>query len=220
MSTRIRRKREQSPCRLALVLPFAMTLAALLWPGKAFADGCSGLAACQVTDQERLLGTFNALLGSPEGVAVLATNLQTQNSIYLNSTQAQKITSGTVLIVQYIPTNILLRAFLENPNFGYTQGGLPMGAARPNSVTAAVNDIYGNTQLNAMKPFFGSINVYQHAYGLLPGQIDSVGNPPPYQVSAAIHDNPFTTANSSPLAAQNQQTQGARASTGWTRVIR
>ena len=61
-----------------------------------------------------------------------------------------------------------------------------------------------------MKSDFGiSPNIYGHAYGLLPGQIDSLGNPPPYQVSAAIQNNPFTAANSSALAAQNQQTQGS-----------
>jgi autotransporter-associated beta strand protein len=209
MFVRIGGKRKQSPRLPALVTLFAITLAALLWPGVSSADDCSGLAACQATDQARLLGPFNALLGSPAGAAVLATNLQTQNAIYLNSTQAQKVASGTVLIVQYIAANILLRAFPDNPNFGYTQGGLPNAPSTPGSIAAAVSDIYGNTQLNAMKPFFGSINVYQYAYGLLPGQIDSVGNPPPYQVSAAIHDNPFIAANSSPLAAQNQQTQGA-----------
>ena len=42
----------------------------------------------------------------------------------------------------------------------------------------------------AMKPYFGADNVYGHAYGLLPGQIDTVGNPPPYQVSAAISTIP------------------------------
>jgi hypothetical protein len=101
MFVRIGGKRKQSPRLPALVTLFAITLAALLWPGVSSADDCSGLAACQATDQARLLGPFNALLGSPAGAAVLATNLQTQNAIYLNSTQAQKVASGTVLIVQY-----------------------------------------------------------------------------------------------------------------------
>ena len=72
-----------------------------------------------------------------------------------------------------------------------------------------MTEIFDNTQLDALKSDFGAVNVYQHAYGLLPGQIDSLGNPPPYQVSAAIYNNPFTAANSSPLAAQNQQMPGA-----------
>jgi hypothetical protein len=143
MFVRIGGKRKQSPRLPALVTLFAITLAALLWPGVSSADDCSGLAACQATDQARLLGPFNALLGSPAGAAVLATNLQTQNAIYLNSTQAQKVASGTVLIVQYIAANILLRAFPDNPNFGYTQGGLPNAPSTPGSIAAAVSDIYG-----------------------------------------------------------------------------
>ena len=209
-SGRISRKREQSQHRLVLVIPLTTTLAIMLsWGAAAFAGSCGSVTACQIQQQETLLAPFNALLGTPAGQAVLTANLQTINAIYLNSTQAQKIASGTVLIQQAIPANLLLRAFPGNPNFGYDSAGLPSAPPTPGSVNAAVTDIYGNTQLDALKTDFGAVNVYQHAYGLLPGQSDSLGNPPPYQVSAAIHNNPFTAANSSPLAAQNQQTQGA-----------
>ena len=169
----------------------------------------TALCSAQAADQDVLLAPFSALPGSPAGVAVLDENLQTQNAIYLNSTQAQKVASGTVLIPQVISANILLRAFPNNANFGYNSAGLPYAAALPSSVGAAVNDIGSSAQLNLMKISLGAVNVYGDYYGLLPGQIDSVGNPPPYQVSAAIHDNPFTAANSSSLAYQNQQTQGA-----------
>ena len=37
-----------------------------------------------------------------------------------------------------------------------------------------------------MKPTFGDANVYGHAYTYVHGQSDTVGNPPPYQVSSAI----------------------------------
>lgn len=190
-------------------MPLATTLAITLVPTGAFAGNCGSVTACQIQQQETLLAPFNALLGTPAGQAVLTANLQTINAIYLNSTQAQKVASGTVLIQQDIPANLLLRAFPGNPNFGYDSAGLPSAPLPPGSVNAAVTDIFNNTQLNALKADFGAVNVYQRAYGLLPGQIDSLGNPSPYQVSAAIYNNPFTAANSSPLAAQNQQTQGA-----------
>src|SRR5271166_3256415 len=77
--------------------------------------------------------------------------------------------------------------------------------ALPQTVTDATNDIYNNTQITNMKPDFGMIDVYGNAYKLLSGQIDSLGNPPPYQVSSLILNNPFTAANSSPLAATIQQ---------------
>ena len=67
----------------------------------------------------------------------------------------------------------------------------------------------GNNQVAFTKPFFGATNVYLHAYGLLPGQTNSTGNPPPYQSSAAIHGNPFTPQNSSPLAYHFQQQTNA-----------
>jgi subtilase-type serine protease len=184
-------------------------LAAIAAPLSAFADGCSGLAACQTADQEALLAPFNTLLGSPAGRALLTANLETDEAIYLNSTQAQKIASSTVLVVMAVPANVLLRAFPGNPNYFYDSTGLPTAPDLPASVAAAVQAITFNAQLDNLKSDFGmSPNVYGHAYNLLPGQIDSLGNPPPYQVSAAIHNNPFTAANSSAFAAQNQQTPG------------
>ena len=123
-SGRISRKREQSQHRLVLVIPLTMTLAIMLsWGAAAFAGSCGSVTACQIQQQETLLAPFNALLGTPAGQAVLTANLQTINAIYLNSTQAQKIASGTVLIQQAIPANLLLRAFPGNPNFGYDFSG-------------------------------------------------------------------------------------------------
>ncbi len=189
-----------------------MMLVTMAGAGSAFAQ-CTTvvtpLCSAQATYEINLLSPFNQLLSSPAGVAALNANLQTENNIYLNSTQAQKISSGTVLIAPQIYANILLRAFPSNNNFGYTSAGLPFAPALPTSVQNAVNDIGGSAQLNLMKTAFGAVNIYKNAYGLLPGQIDSVGNPPPYQVSATIFNNPFTPANSSLLAYQNQQTPGS-----------
>ena len=162
----------------------------------------------QVTDQEFLLAPFNLLRDTPAGLAFLNANLATENDIYLNSTEAEKIAAGTALIPQFISANVLLRAFPDNPNFGYTPAGLPNAPALPVSVANAVNDILANQQINALKPYFGNVNIYGKAYTLLPGQTDPLGNPPPYQVSSAIFNNPFTPANSSLLAYQNQQTPG------------
>jgi subtilase-type serine protease len=111
--------------------------------------------------------------------------------------------------VSAVPANILLRAFPGNPNYYYNSEGLPTAPDLPASVRAAVEAITFNSQLNNIKSDFGiSPDIYGHAYALLPGQTDSLGNPSPYQVSAAIHNNPFTAANSSVFAAQNQQTTG------------
>ena len=141
-------------------------------------------------------------------MAVLAKNLQEEEQIYLNSSQNQKIASGTILVVPDISANLLIRAFPNNQNFYYNQAGWPTAPALPGSVANAVNDVENNSQINAMKLAFGTANVYGNAYTLLPGQTVSFGNPPPYQVSSAILDNPFTPANSSLLAYQNQQTPG------------
>jgi autotransporter-associated beta strand protein len=211
-SGRIHRMPMRALCRLLCAVPFALMLVMLGGAVSAFAQ-CTTvvtpLCSAQALDQENLLSPFNLLLNTPAGVAVLNANLQAEDTIYLNSTQAQKISSGTVLIPQLIYANILLRAFPANTSFGYTSAGLPYASALPSSVADAVNDIGSSAQLNLMKISFGAVNIYKNAYGLLPGQIDSVGNPPPYQVSAAIYGNPFTAADSSLLAYQNQQTQGA-----------
>ena len=102
-----RRMRSTTERRLRRDLRTASTIAAML----IVAGNTSQAWADQVTDQETLLAPFNDLLNTPAGQAVLTANLQTINAIYLNSTQAQKIASGTVLIPQDIPANLLLRAF-------------------------------------------------------------------------------------------------------------
>ncbi len=187
-------------------------LATIGGPNAAFAQSCTGQCVLQAADQEVLLSPFNALKSSLAGQAVLDKNLQVENDIYRYSTQDQKISSGTILIVPLIPANVLIRAFPGNSNFYYNAQGLPTAPALPSSVTAMVGDISNNIQIDAMKPYFGGPpghDTYGSYYGYVSGQSDSVGNPPPYQVSQWIFDHPFTPANSSYLAWQIQQTQGA-----------
>ena len=216
----------RSARRLLCAVPIATLLAIVGGAGSAFAQVvCTGRCPAQAADQELLLSPFNTLMSSAAGRAALAANLQTENSIYLNSTQAEKIASGTVFIlqsgdnIQVLPDNILLRAFPGNPNFGYDSSGIPTAPTLPPAVSIAALDIIENTfgndpsnpnsgPLAKLKTDFGKVNIYTRAYGLLPGQIDSLGNPPPYQVSSAILSHPFTPANSSLLAYQNQQTPG------------
>ena len=187
------------------IAPIATTLAIVSATGSS-AQTCTG----QCADQATLLAPFNSLWtsGTNEDKAVLAANLQAEQDIYLNASQAQKVASGTILIVPDISPNLLIRAFPNNPNFYYTRVGWPIAPALPSSIAAAINDVGNNSQINDMKPYFGGVDVYGHAYTLLPGQTDTVGNPPPYQVSSAIFSHPFTPANSSLLAYQNQQTPG------------
>ncbi len=81
--------------RLICAVPCAAILATIGAAGPAFAQCTGSCAVAQVTEQEFLLSPFNSLLSSPAGIAVLNTNLATENGIYLNSTQAEKIASGT-----------------------------------------------------------------------------------------------------------------------------
>jgi autotransporter-associated beta strand protein len=171
------------------------------------AQTCTG----QCADQFTLLSPFNSLWtsGTTEDKAVLDANLQAEEDIYANASRAEKAASGTILVIPDISANLLIRTFPNNRNFYYTPVGWPVAPALPLSVAAAVGDVEANSQINAMKPDFGAVDVYGHAYApLLNGQSDTVGNPPPYQVSYAIFSNPFTPANSSLLAYQNQQTPG------------
>jgi autotransporter-associated beta strand protein len=193
---------------LLCVVSFATTLATM--SAAAAADpSCAG----QCADQVALLAPFNLLWtpGGPQNAAnaaVLAKNLQEEEEIYADATKAEKAASATILVIPDISANLLIRAFPDNPNFYYDQAGWPHAPALPSSVANAVGNVVGNSQINAMKPTFGDANVYGHAYTYVSGQTDTLGNPPPYQVSSAILDNPFTPANSSLLAYQNQQTPG------------
>jgi len=191
------------------VIAFATALASMAGACSASAENCNALCQAQTADQAALLATFNALPSTAEGRALLDANLAKENDIYLNSTQADKIASGTILILPAVPANVLLRAFPDNPNYYYNAQGMPTAPALPGSIEAMAAAIILNEQIVPMKYSFGAVNVYGNYYGFLPGQTDSAGNPPPYQVSAQILSHPFTIANSSLLAWQNQQMPGA-----------
>ncbi len=207
----VRSTSERRLHRLQFAIPFTMTLV-IGGVGPAFAQ-CTQLCLAQAADQEGLLAPFTKLLDTTAGQALLSANFQTEDYIYLNSTQVQKIAAGSVFILglgssEYpvLQANILLRAFPGNPRYGYDSTGLPTAPALPASVSGAVIAILDNSQVTEMKPFFGTAQIYSKAYGLLPGQIDTTDNPPPYQSSSVIQSNPFTVANSSAFAAANQQT--------------
>lgn len=192
--------------RAALVIALGVVVAA---PRMAVAQNCNSLCLQQAADQEALLAQFNTLLSSAEGRALLDANLRKQNEIYLNSSQADKVASATILIIPAVPANVLIRAFPGNPAYYYNPQGLPTITPLPHQIEAMELEIIANNQIVPMKSFFGATDIYGRAYGYLPGQSDSVGNPPPYQVSAEILSHPFTPQNSSYLAWQNQQTPGA-----------
>jgi autotransporter-associated beta strand protein len=188
------------PARAALFTP----LYAL--PAAGIATRLDGLLpSTQAADQEALLLPFASLLNTPAGQALLAANLQTEESIYLNSTQAQKVTAATVAIIQDVSANILIGAFPNNPNFHYDQAGLPTAPVLPASVLTAVHAMLANVPYVAVKTFFGQpYDIYGNAYGNTTS--DPAGDPAPYMVSSVIASHPYTPENSSLLAYQVQQT--------------
>jgi autotransporter-associated beta strand protein len=174
--------------------------------GPAAAQSCDAqCVAAQAADQESLLLPFASLLNTPEGLALLAANLSTEETIYLNATQAQRATSGTVAIIQDVSANILIGAFPNNPNFHYDAAGLPTAPTLPTSVLTAVHAMLANTPIVPVKTFFGQpYDIYGNAYGDTTS--DPNGNPAPFAVSSVIASHPFTPENSSLLAYQVQQT--------------
>lgn len=202
--------------RLLCAIPLAAMLAVMGWPGSAFAQSCTGplspaaLAACQATDQEGVLSSFTTLLGSPAGVALLNANLQTEENIYLNSTQAQKIEAAENSLLQYAPQSILILAFGTTPSFGYV-ANIPTATGLPVTVANVVGlgtpgALFSSVQ--STKDFYGAYNIYGTAYGYAgpyASQPDINGDPRPFQTSSLIGGNPFTAANSSPFASQDQQ---------------
>ena len=194
---------ERSSHRLLGTVFVALTLAVAVMgaPRMAFAQ----CVPTQCADQATLLSPFLSLLDTPEGVALLNANLQTEENIYLNSTQARKVTAATNVIVPFIPTSILAWAFPTNPNFANTPAGLPPAPTLPSGVATAVGALIHNVQLVPVKTYMGEpADIYGHAYGNTLS--DPNGDPAPYEVSSAIASHPFTPANSSLLAYQIQQT--------------
>jgi len=96
-------------------LPCAIPVAAMLttMAGSAFAQNCTGVCA----DEVALMSSFIRLPNSAAGLALLNANLQAEESIYLNSTQAQKVTAAANVLLQYMPANVLIGAFPTDPRF-------------------------------------------------------------------------------------------------------
>ena len=153
----VRRNIDRPLRRLLCAVPLATMAATTGETGSALAQTAapctSALCLQQTQDQENLLSLFNNLGSSSAGQALLSANLLTEENIYINATQAQKIASGTVFIIQDVPANILLRAFPKNPAFGYI-AGLPTAPDLPATVQAAVTAIYNNNQIVGMKAYF------------------------------------------------------------------
>ena len=199
-------RRNFEPLRrwLLCAVPLAEVLATVVAPSPAFAQGCTGLCAAQTMDQAGLLSNFGTLLNTPAGRAALSANLAIDESIYLNSSPAQKVAAAEDALFQYAPINILITAFPTNPNFYYTPAGIPTAPGLPSAVTTAVSSIFNNVGLG-LKDYFGQPgNVYGNAYGNLVA--DPNGNPRPFQVSALIASIPFSVRKSSVIAVGIQQT--------------
>ncbi len=172
----------------------------LVSSGSASAQTCA-----QCTDQVNLLSPFTTLLSSPAGLALLNANLQTEQNIYLNASQARKIVAATDALDQDLPDQVLIHAFPANPNFGYNASGLPSALPLPPSVLQALDAVGGQAQVGVLKDYFGqNYNIYGKAYNYVSQA--PAGDPRPFQVSTLIANNPFTPANSSLLAYQIQQT--------------
>lgn len=187
------------------LLKFTLSLATTLTvvgPNLVFGQTCIGVCA----DQFKLLSPFIQLQHSPEGLALLNANLLAEETIYLSSTPVQKNTAATNVLLPYMSANIMIGAFPGNSNFTYdAQTGLPSAPPLPSSIATATGSILNIPALLELKTLFGQINVYGETYNI-PLSVDPNGDPAPFQVSAAIGDNPFTPDNSSLLASQIQQT--------------
>ena len=192
-------------------LSWAILLAALAAPGAALAQ-----AQCAPTtqpptlcsDQVNLLSPFASLLNSPEGLAVLEANMQTEEEIYAGASAARRTLAAENALITYAPQSILIGAFPNNPNFYFSAAGVPTAPTLPTAIASAVTSVTNNMATGAttgdLKSYFGQIDVYGVAYDA--PTADPKGDPRPFQTSSAIAGNPFTPANSSLLAYQIQQT--------------
>lgn len=183
-------------------VPFGVALAAP-------APSCDSLCAAQNADQRALLSPFQHLLNTPAGQALLQANLQTDESIYLNSPPAQKNTAAENALINYVVQNVLIATFPNNPNFYYTQAGVPTAVNLPASIAGVVAIVAANVPSDPqvdLKGYFGGYDIYGIAYHATTA--DPNGDPRPFQVSNVIVSNPFTPANSSQFAYQVQQTNG------------
>jgi subtilase-type serine protease len=154
--------RASSRHRLRYAIPFATGLAATALPGAAFA-GCMEQPLC--ASQANLLSTFGHLLDTPEGRAVLAANMTTEESIYATATAARRVLAAENSLIEFAPNSILIGAFPNNPNFFFSAAGIPSAtAAVPASVTAAVTSVTDNLASGAvngdLKSHFGTIDPY------------------------------------------------------------
>ncbi|MGO9005201.1 MAG: autotransporter domain-containing protein [Beijerinckiaceae bacterium] len=201
----VRSNLERSLRRLSRAIPFAAMLAAMAAPGAAFAQSCTG----QCADQAALLSPFASLLNSPAGLAVLEANMQTEETIYAGATAARRVLAAENSLIDFAPQSILIGAFPNNPNFYFSAAGVP-SATTPvpplvaNAVSSVTDNLASGPVTGDLKSYFGQIDIYGIAYRNTTA--DPNGDPRPFQTSSVIANNPFTPANSSPIAYQIQQT--------------
>ena len=197
-------------CRLACAIALGTMVAG---PGSAFAANCTALQTsfvarveCQIADQKTLLGYLKPLPSLTGGAALVTANLRTEENIYLNSTPSRRSPREPSLLFRDNCRPI----FCSARSLGI-ELLLQFSGAADRPCAPGIRHRRGAGD-NRELPGNRDEAVLRQGQRLWPclrtvaGQVDSTGNPPPYQVSAAIHDNPFTAANSSPLAAANQQT--------------
>jgi autotransporter-associated beta strand protein len=205
---------DRPPDRTPVASLFGIVLIMAGAAGSAFAQTCDNLCPQQNADQQALLAPFSQLLNTPAGLAALQANLQTEETIYLNSTPAQKNTAAENALLAYVNQNILIGTFPANPYFYYTQAGVPTAVNLPASIANMLSIVTANVTSNPqldLKDFFGAADIYGIAYNATTA--DPNGDPRPFQVSSAIASNPFTQANSSQFANQVQQTNAAYSQT-------
>jgi hypothetical protein len=139
-------------------LPCAIPVAAMLttMAGAAFAQNCTGVCA----DEVALMSSFISLPNSAAGLALLNANLHAEESIYLNSTQAKKVTAAANVLLQYMPANVLIGAFPTDPRFQYDAQGFPPTLALPSSINNIVASLLNVPAMDDLKTVFGQINNY------------------------------------------------------------
>jgi outer membrane autotransporter protein len=199
-------------------LSWAILFVALTAPGAALAQTAQCAPTTQpptlCSTQANLLSPFASLLTSSGGPAALDANMQTEEAIYADASPARRTLAAENALITYAPQSILIGAFPNNPNFYFSAAGVPTATISiPSNVTSAANSVLGNLATGAnsgdLKSYFGQINVYGDAYGnssIGPYGVDPLGDSRPFQTSSAIANNPFTSANSSLIAYQIQQT--------------
>ena len=152
--------------RLLCAVPLAALPAAMVGPGSAFAQSCTGLCAAQTADQINLLSAFSTL-ELTRGTGLAQCEPQDRRNYLSQFDAGPEGRDGGGRAASVRPDQYSDYCVPDESEFLLHAGRYSDSDGLPSSVTTAVSSIFGNVGLGLKDAFGQPGNIYGNAYNNL-----------------------------------------------------